>query len=261
MKEEKIIISLTSWVKRVNNIPIVLSSILKQTKIPDKIVINLCYHEFKECYGESLLPKNVLDFLKLHEDIIEINWLENNTYVWKKSIPTMYKYPNDCIICIDDDFLYPDDFVETFVKKHNEIPDYPLSGVDIVCFKKASIQHCGCASMDKLEWLKPELERINIDIFACGDEDTFLTFCYTVLNKKMVFVGKKYWINMPSLIDDNGYSKNNNISNIHTWLTCLGIMSSPYKNKNLLNQIYEHMGNVNINGNDIINYICKPHTL
>jgi len=55
----------------------------------------------------------------------------HNTKIWKKSIPALLKYPNSWILCIDDDFLYPNDFIETFSNAHKNNPNIPLSGVNL----------------------------------------------------------------------------------------------------------------------------------
>ena len=42
---ERIIVSLTTWSKRIGNLPTVLDTILAQTQRPDLIVVNLAYDE------------------------------------------------------------------------------------------------------------------------------------------------------------------------------------------------------------------------
>jgi hypothetical protein len=124
--DERIIVTMTTWSKRIGNIPAVLTNILNNTMLPYKIVINLAEEEFKN--KEKDFSNDVNDFLNNHKDIIEVHWVKHNTKVWKKSIPTLLRYPNDLIICIDDDFIYPTDFVKTFFDKHNNIPNKPLTG-------------------------------------------------------------------------------------------------------------------------------------
>ena len=231
---EKMIITMTTWQKRIQNIPDVLSSILNGTVKPDKIVLNLSIINFP--LKEDSFPINVKDYLDKHKDIIEINWLKYDTKVWKKSVPTLYKYPNDCIICIDDDFIYPNDFLETFIKAHKENPYTPISGVNIKIFEN-SIQHCGCASLDKLGFFKNLLDKMPTDIFDNGDEDTFFTWCYKQMNNQMIFCGKKYHTNMKAISNSilTSYSKTEKISTSKTWKLC-----KDYKEEN----------------NNIIRYIC-----
>ena len=100
--DKKIIVSMTTWKKRIQNLPAVLTSILQQTKPPDKIIVNLAKSEFN---GESGIQPDVLAFLK--ENSIDVNWVEEDTKVYKKIIPVLLKYKNDLVFSIDDDFIYP----------------------------------------------------------------------------------------------------------------------------------------------------------
>lgn len=231
--EERYIISLTSWPKRINNIPIVLDSILKQTILPYKICINLSIEEFPQ--KEKSIPSNVIDFIHEHNDIIEIHWLIHNTKTWKKIIPTLYRYPYDCIICIDDDFIYPNNFIETFVTKHQQEPLYPLSGVNYKLLE-GNIQHCGTGSLDKLKFIQKSLETITKDVYNCGSTDTFYTYCYKDI--KMKYVGKQFHTNLKAISNNDGYSKTHGISIIEAWQYCKKIP-------------------LDYNGKKIIEYICQ----
>ena len=76
--EEEIIISLTTWSARINNLPVVLKSILEQTVKADKIIVNLAYNEY--------IPNDVLVFLESNG--IEVFYTDD-TKVYKKFIPTL----------------------------------------------------------------------------------------------------------------------------------------------------------------------------
>lgn len=120
---EQIIISLTTYSRRFNNIPAVLDSIYGQTLLPDKVVLNLAIDE--------TIPETVQSYISDHH--IEVNRVPD-TKVYKKLIPTLRKYPNDCIITIDDDFLYPENMIEDFMNIHEKYPHNPISGNRIVFF-------------------------------------------------------------------------------------------------------------------------------
>lgn len=233
IEKERYIVTLTSWPKRINNLPIVLDSILKQTILPYKICINLSIEEFPQ--KEKSIPSNVMDFIHEHNDIIEIHWLIHNTKTWKKIIPTLYRYPHDCIICIDDDLIYPNDFIETFVTKHQQEPLYPLSGVNYKLLED-NIQHCGTGSLDKLNFIQKSLETITKDVYNYGSTDTFYTYCYKDI--KMKYVGKKFHTNLKGISNNDGYSKTHRINVKNAWQYC---------NKIPLNN----------NGKKIIEYICQ----
>lgn len=212
--KEKIIISLTSWSKRISNIPKVIDSILENTTLPDIIVINLSLQEFPN--KENDIPNEVVKYIKKHE--IEIIWSEKNDKAYKKFIPTMMKYPNDAIICIDDDFIYPKDFISTFVKKHKEFPKNPLSGNDVFIWGIKA--HCGCASLVKKRYFGPYIEELlDEKCIEIGTSDIFFTLCAALNYSDYIYVGKQFFFNMETfnsvfgLSDQNFESNKNSIHN------------------------------------------------
>ena len=78
--EENIIVSMTSWNKRITNVPDVLESIIKQTIRPTKILINLCIQDFPNM--EEDLPANLLKIVE-ENDNIEIYWFIENYVAWR----------------------------------------------------------------------------------------------------------------------------------------------------------------------------------
>lgn len=140
---KKIIVSFTSWEKRIDNIPFVIEQMMKQTRRPDKIIVNLSEEEFKE-------KENLLSDIKEIEgknDIFEINMVSGpNTKVWKKWIPIVDKYKNDLICAIDDDMKYPVDFIERLYNKWLENPYNPISGAKVKLGDWLQC-HCGAGSL------------------------------------------------------------------------------------------------------------------
>ena len=108
--EENLIVSMTSWSKRIGNVADVVKTILNQTIKPNKIIINLCTEDFPNM--EEDLPD---DLLKLIEDdgTIELYWFIENYIAWKKHLHALdVATDKDLIISVDDDHLYPEDFIE-----------------------------------------------------------------------------------------------------------------------------------------------------
>lgn len=171
--DEKIIVTLTTWKKRISYVTDVLDTILKNTMLPDKIVINLSSEEFAR--GEKDIPNNVLEYIKKHP-IIEINWVSGrNTRQWKKTIPTMLKYQNDCIICVDDDKLYKTNFISTLVNEHKRFPNVPITTNSMYKVNNC-LQHCGCGTLDKAEYYD-YFAGIDFDeLYDMASSDTFFTY-------------------------------------------------------------------------------------
>jgi hypothetical protein len=108
--DEKIIVSFTSWVKRIHLCANVFKMMLNQTLVPDKIVLNLSIEEFPN--KENDLPTDLNEIVSGNKDKCEIYWVEKNTKPYKKLIPSLLRFPDDVIITIDDDIPYPNNFVE-----------------------------------------------------------------------------------------------------------------------------------------------------
>ena len=118
---DKIIVSLTSFNKRIGRVWIVIESILRQTCKPDMIILWLSKEEFPsmEC-----LPKKLL---RLQKRGLIINLREGNLMSHKKYYYTLMEYPNDHMITIDDDIIYPSDFIASLLKGHKQYPDAVIS--------------------------------------------------------------------------------------------------------------------------------------
>lgn len=189
--DEQLIVSMTSWKERIHNVPAVVESIYRNSVKPDKMVLNLSLEEFP--HKEEDLPREVVDCQE--DGRIEIFWNEGNAKAFKKFIPTMQKYPTAAIITIDDDFIYPEDFIATFAAKHKAMPGCPLSGNREVY---SGVQaHCGCASLVKKSYFGPYVETLlDDDVISMRYDDIFYTFCITLNGLRYEYVGKLFYTNM-----------------------------------------------------------------
>ena len=153
---------------------------------------------------KEFVPNDVMYYLKKHN--VEVNSVPD-TKVYKKLIPTLKKYPEACVISIDDDFLYPKGMIEDFVRIHEKYPNYPISGNRVVYFGMQC--HCGCASLTKAEFLGNYLNQLDAETIAnCPSDDMLYTYFATKNGHPYVQTKKEYFINMQGLNDgnDKGYS-------------------------------------------------------
>jgi hypothetical protein len=113
-ESKKIIISLTSWPKRIVNVGNVINSLLNQEIPPDLIELNLCELEFPN--KKNNLPNDLKILLKKYKNI-EINWVPKNTGVFKKIIPTIEKFygTNYYLLSVDDDWIYNKKYIKTMI--------------------------------------------------------------------------------------------------------------------------------------------------
>lgn len=176
MKEE-IIVSLTTWKPRIQNLPIVLDTIYSQTVMPDKVVLNLSYDEE--------IPENIQEYIDYHK--IEVNFVPN-TKVYKKFIPTLLKYPQACVINIDDDCIFPSSMIEDFMNTHKRYPQFPISGNKVVLFGMQC--HCGCASLTKYEYFGDCLNYIDEEVMSnCTSSD--MVYTYVALKNNHPYICSK----------------------------------------------------------------------
>jgi hypothetical protein len=108
-----IIVSLTTHKKRIFDVPYVIESLLEQTLKPNKIILWLTEGEYN----------NIPLMLKHQQERgADIRYCANFRS-YKKLIPTLKEYPDDIIITVDDDIIYPNDMVENLYRAYQETPN------------------------------------------------------------------------------------------------------------------------------------------
>lgn len=114
--EERVIISLTSYGRRVNDVlAFSIYSLLRQTYMPDEIVLWLD----SDNWSKEKLPKR-LTRLK-EKGLLTVKYCED-LRSFKKLIPALQVYPTDIIITVDDDLYCRRDMVERLVEAHKQNP-------------------------------------------------------------------------------------------------------------------------------------------
>lgn len=152
-RDEKIIISLTSFPKRINTVWITVETLLRQTIKPDMIILWLAKSQFTKL---EELPSNLL---KLQERGLTIRFCDD-LKSHKKYYYTMKEFPNDLIILADDDMFYPKDTVKKLLDMHKKYPN------DICCIT-------GQVMNTKLlpsQWRNPKL---NENTYHCDNIQIF----------------------------------------------------------------------------------------
>ena len=161
-EKKSVIVSLTSWSKRIGNVKTVLESLLNQTRKADFIELNLSLVEFPK--KEKSLPKDLVKLIKENR-CVEINWAEDNPGVFKKIIPTLKKfYGQDYyLLSVDDDWIYREDYIELMINY------LELAKSDTFCLANAKvignrqIYRSSCFDSDFWELLTEEVIDTRID--------------------------------------------------------------------------------------------------
>ena len=111
--DNEIVVSLTTYGKRLYDVAATIESIMQGSVKPNKIVLWL---------EDALCKAKLPEVLRKQQDRgLEIFFCKD-IRSYKKLIPSLHKYPNSVIITIDDDALYQYDLVENLVNMHLDNP-------------------------------------------------------------------------------------------------------------------------------------------
>lgn len=111
--DKELIVSLTTYGRRLQDVCFTIESIMQQTLLPNKIVLNL-----NEKDKDNPLP---IALKKQVERGLTISWVKD-IRSYTKLLPTLKKYPEAIIITIDDDLLYDFDVVERLFDSYLKNP-------------------------------------------------------------------------------------------------------------------------------------------
>ena len=117
-RNPQLIVSLTSFPKRINYVVYTINTLLQQTLKPDRIVLWLADSQFPN--KEDELPA---ELLKLRDFGLEIKWCED-LRSYKKLIPSLKEFPNDIIVTCDDDLYYEENWLEKLYNAYLKNPEY-----------------------------------------------------------------------------------------------------------------------------------------
>lgn len=132
-RRSDLIVSLTSFPARINDVHLVINCILRQTILPKKIILWLS----KEQFNEIQLPH---ELLMLQGDIFEIRFVDGDIRSHKKYYYVLNDYPNERILIVDDDLYYPTDMIERMLEEADKHPDFVICRYgSIAHFKEGEI--------------------------------------------------------------------------------------------------------------------------
>ena len=112
---KEVIVSLTTFGKRINEVYLAIESIMQGSIKPNRIILWLAEDEFK---GRRL-PTTLINQQKRGLDIKYCEDIKS----YKKIIPALSKYPDSYIVTIDDDMMYEFDLLENLIQAHLENPE------------------------------------------------------------------------------------------------------------------------------------------
>lgn len=114
--KKEVIISLTTYPKRMKTLPIVLESLMRQTVQPNKIQLWLAEEQYPE---QELVFEQLANFIGRGLEIKFCDDLKSH----KKYYYAMLNNPDAIVVTADDDIIYPEDMLEGLLLKHLEYPN------------------------------------------------------------------------------------------------------------------------------------------
>lgn len=114
-KASNVIVSLTSFPQRIDNVNLVIQCFLRQSCMPKKIILWLSEPQFKNI---SLPDK----LTSLQNETFEIRFVEGDIRSHKKYYYALRSYPDNPIFLADDDLYYPSDTLEKMLAASKKNP-------------------------------------------------------------------------------------------------------------------------------------------
>lgn len=119
LRSRDITVSLTSYPGRISYVHSVIENIAAQTLKPKRVLLWLAKPQFPN--GNDDLPQNLLDCVNMGE--VEVRWCDEDLRSHKKYFYTMQEYPDDIVITVDDDLVYPSDMIFNLYQSYLAFPD------------------------------------------------------------------------------------------------------------------------------------------
>ena len=113
--DAQIIVSLTTYGRRIHSVYLTIESLMEQTMKANRIILWL-----DESFRDKKLPKSLE---MLCDRGLEIAFCKD-VRSYKKLVPALCKFPDDVIITADDDLLYDANMLENLILPYLENPHY-----------------------------------------------------------------------------------------------------------------------------------------
>lgn len=114
----EIVVSLTSFGHRVNDVYLTIESIFQQMQKASKIILWLAIDEFPN--KEKDLPRSLI---KQMERGLSVRFCDEDLGPYKKFFYTLKEYSNSLILTVDDDVLYPSDMIDQLYRAYQSMPN------------------------------------------------------------------------------------------------------------------------------------------
>ena len=111
-----VIISLTTFKQRINDVHLTIESLFQQSRKADRVVLWLSAEDFSADDIPAILQKQC-------ERGLEIRFCEKDLGPYTKFYYALQAFPESLILTVDDDILYPLDLVDQLYRAYRKHPD------------------------------------------------------------------------------------------------------------------------------------------
>ena len=122
-RQENVIVSLTSFPARISYVYMTIESLLRQTMLPSKIILWLSKKQFQI---EEAVP---LQLRNLQNEVFTIRYVDGDIRSHKKYYYSFKEFPDNTIITVDDDIIYPPKLVEQLLDTSDSFPNCIVANV------------------------------------------------------------------------------------------------------------------------------------
>lgn len=114
-KKEHLVVSLTSFGPRINDVHLTIESLFQQSLKADRIVLCLA--------GSDFSPETLPEMIKSQQRRgLDVFFCEKDLGPYTKIFYTLKTYPDSLLVTVDDDILYPHDMLDLLYRAHVKNP-------------------------------------------------------------------------------------------------------------------------------------------
>lgn len=212
-----VIVSLTSFPKRIDVVWMAIDSMFHQKQQPSRIYLYLTNEEFPG--GREQIPKRLLNYEKLG---LEICFREHNLKPHNKYFYALQEHYNKNVITIDDDIYYHDDTVKRLLEAHSIYPKFICANrIDIITFDNAGMfeKYQNWQKAKRKEMIKPSILNVALGFVGVLYPSGMFTNCSKLFDieliKKLSLNADDLWLKAIESIE--------NIQVIKTKYCCMGV--------------------------------------
>lgn len=114
--QRRLVVTLTTFDKRIDDVYLCIESLLHQSLRPNRLMLWLSEEEFPR---SRPLPAMLL---RQQARGLEIHYCPRDIGPYKKLIPALSLCPNDLLVTVDDDVMYPVDTLDLLYRAHLHYP-------------------------------------------------------------------------------------------------------------------------------------------